>query len=162
VFARDWRRERGVDWLERMAGRELGDEAPAPDPEREVAPVLALSQPEFADAVRRALRDLHSPGALATNPLARARVVREREAEVSAPEALRGLVREALDALRDDPRREKLIRALECTYVRPAPTQEAAAELLNLPFSTYRGHLTRGLEWVVDWLWQRELYGARA
>ena len=162
VFARDWRRERGVEWLERMAGRELGDEAPAPDPKREVAPVLALSQPEFADAVRRALRDLHSPGALATNPLARARVVREREAEVSAPEALRGLLREALDALRDDPRSEKLMRALECTYVRPAPTQEAAAELLNLPFSTYRGHLTRGLEWVVDWLWQRELYGAGA
>ena len=54
------------------------------------------------------------------------------------------------------------MRALERTYLRPAPTQEAAAELLDLPFSTYRGHLTRGVERVVDWLWQRELYGSGA
>ena len=78
------------------------------------------------------------------------------------PEALRELLEEAVDALRADPRGEKLVRALERTYLRPAPTQEAAADLLDLPFSTYRGHLTRGLERVVDWLWQRELYGAGA
>ena len=36
---------------------------------------------------------------------------------------------------------------------------KAAAELLGLPFSTYRGHLTRGVERIVEWLWQRELYG---
>ena len=71
VFARDWRRVGGVEWLERMAGRELGDDAPVPDSEREIAPVLALSQPEFADAVRRAMRDLHRPDALAANPLSR-------------------------------------------------------------------------------------------
>jgi hypothetical protein len=161
-FAHDWRRFGGAEWLERMAERELGDEAPAPSPERGPSPLLALSQPEFADAVRRALRDLHRPDALATNPLARTRVVRERGAELPAPEALRELLREAVDALRTDPRGEKLVRALERTYLRPAPTQEAAAELLDLPFSTYRGHLTRGLERVVDWLWQRELYGAGA
>jgi hypothetical protein len=124
--------------------------------------VLALSQPEFADAVRRALRELHRPGALAANPLLRTRVVRERAGERPASEVLSGLLREAVDAQRRDPRGEKPARALECTYLRPAPTQEAAAELLGLPFSTYRGHLTRGLERVVDWLWQRELYGASA
>lgn len=162
VFARDWRRVGGAEWLERMAERELGDEAPAPSPEHDPTPQMALSQPEFADAVRRALRDLHRPGALATNPLARTRAVREHGAEGPAPEAMRELLHEAIDALRADPRGEKLVRALECTYLRPAPTQEAAAELLALPFSTYRGHLTRGLERVVDWLWQRELYGAGA
>jgi hypothetical protein len=160
VFARDWRRVGGVEWLERMAERELGDDAPAPDSEREAGPELALSQPEFADAARRALRDLHRPGALATNPLVRTRVVRERGAELPAPSALGELLHEAVNALRADPRGAKLVRALECTYLRPAPTQEVAAELLGLPFSTYRGHLTRGLERVVDWLWQRELYGA--
>jgi hypothetical protein len=157
VFARDWRRFGGAEWLERMAERELGDGAPAPRPEREPGPLLALSQPEFADAVRRALRELHRPDALATNPLARTRVVRERAAELPAAEALRELLDEAVDALRADPRGEKLVRALECTYLRPAPTQEVAAELLGLPFSTYRGHLTRGLERIVGWLWQREL-----
>ena len=131
-----------------------------PSPEPAADGELALSQPEFADAVRRALRDLHRPDALASNPLARTRVVRERRAGLPAPEALRELLDEAVDALRADPRGEKLVRALERTYLRPAPTQEAAAELLGLPFSTYRGHLTRGLERVVDWLWQRELYGA--
>jgi hypothetical protein len=161
VFARDWRRVGGVEWLERMAERELGDEAPVAGSEHETGPVLALSQPEFADAVRRALRDLHRPGALAANPLTCTRLVRER-AELPAPAALRELLEEAVEALRADPRAEKLLRALERTYVRPAPTQEAAAELLDLPFSTYRGHLTRSVERVVDWLWQRELYGADA
>jgi hypothetical protein len=162
VFAHDWRRFGGAEWLERMADRELGEEAPGRSPEREPGPLLALSQPEFADGVRRALRDLHRRDALAANPLARTRLVREREDELPAPDALRELLHEAVDALRADPRGEKLVRALECTYLRPAPTQEAAAELLGLPFSTYRGHLTRGLERVGDWLWQRELYGAGA
>jgi hypothetical protein len=162
VFAHDWRRFGGADWLERMTERELGDEAPAPSPGRRPAALLALSQAEFSDAVRRALRDLHHPDALATNPLTRTRVVRERRAELPAPEALRELLYEAVAALRADPRGEKLVRALERTYLRPAPTQEAAAELLGLPFSTYRGHLTRGLERVAEWLWRRELDDAVA
>jgi hypothetical protein len=156
VYARDWRREGALEWLERMGERELGAEpaaAPAPD-----APdSLALSQREFAEAVRDALRALHQSAALAANPLARTRLLREHEG--STPGALRGLVEEAVDALRADPRDAKLVRALERTYLHPAPTQEAAAELLGLPFSTYRGHLTRGIERVVEWLWQRELYG---
>lgn len=160
VFARDWRRVGGVEWLEQMAGRELGDDAAVADSEQRNGPLLALSQPEFADAVRRALRDLHRPDALATNPLAGTRLVRERDAAGQpASETLRELVHEAVEALRDDPRGEKLVRALERTYLRPAPTQEAAAELLGLPFSTYRGHLTRGVDRVVHLLWQRELYG---
>jgi NACHT domain-containing protein len=162
VFARDWRRVGGIEWLERMAERELGDEEPVPSSARTTARVPALSQPEFADAVRTALRELHRRDALATNPLVRTRVVRERGAELAPADALRELLHEAVDALRAEPRGEKPARALDCTYLRPAPTQEAAAELLDLPFSTYRGHLTRGLERVVDWLWHRELYGAGA
>jgi hypothetical protein len=159
VFARDWRRVGGVEWLELMGERELGDGAPAPSPEREAGLLLALSQQEFADAVRQALRDLHRRDGLASNPLARTRLVREHAVELPAPDALRALLYEAVDMVRAEPRGEKLARAMECTYLRPAPTQEAAAELLDLPFSTYRGHLTRGLERVVDRLWQRELYG---
>lgn len=152
VYARDWRREPAIEWLEAMAERELGARAPAaPAPASEP---LALSQPEFAAAVRRALRSLHKPGELAANPLLRARLLRD-----SGPDALRQLVEEAVDGLRSDPRDAKLLRALDRTYLRPAPTQEAAAELLGLPFSTYRGHLTRAVERVVDALWQRELYG---
>ena len=49
---------------------------------------------------------------------------------------------ERYDALRIDPRDAKLQRALARTYVRPAQTQELAADALGLPFSTYRRHLT--------------------
>ena len=149
VFAHDWRR-RGVEaWFDLMESRELADEAgggtTAPPP------AVALSHDEFTAAVRRALRDLHRPEALAACPLGRTRVAQEQE--------LRALIEEAVATLAGDPRDAKLARALERTYVKPAPTQEAAAELLGLPFSTYRGHLTRGIERVADRLWQRELYG---
>jgi hypothetical protein len=158
VYAHDWRRDAGAEWLERMGGRELGADLTSAGERRDPPEALALSQPEFAAAVRRALRSLHRPTELAANPLAHSRVV--REAGGSPGDALRDLVEQAVDALRADPRDAKLVRALERTYLRPAPTQEAAADVLGLPFSTYRGHLTRGVERVVDWLWQRELYGS--
>jgi hypothetical protein len=147
VFANDWRRRPIEDWFDTMAEQELGAEPAAPPS----APVLALSQPEFATAARQALRDLHRPDALAANPLQRARMTRESP--------LTELLEQAVAALRADPRDAKLARAVERTYLRPAPTQEAAAEVLGLPFSTYRRHLTRGVDRVVDWLWHRELYG---
>ena len=78
---------------------------------------------------------------------------------MTAAAPLDELLEQAVGALRADPRDAKLARALERTYLRPAPTQEAAAEVLGLPFSTYRRHLTRGVDRVVDWLWHRELYG---
>jgi hypothetical protein len=47
--------------------------------------------------------------------------------------------------------------ALEHTYLLPTPGQEAAAELLGLPFSTYRYQLSAAIARITDWLWQREL-----
>jgi hypothetical protein len=45
---------------------------------------------------------------------------------------------------------------LDRTFLRPAPSQEAAAEVLGLPFSTYRRHLGRAVERVVDLSWAVE------
>ena len=162
VFARDWRRVGGVEWLERMAERELGDEAPAPSPSGGQRRCWRSRSRSSQTRCGGRCATCIAPTRWPRIPSLGTRVVRERGAELPAPEALRELLHEAVDALRADPRGEKLVRALERTYLRPAPTQEAAAELLGLPFSTYRGHLTRGLERVVDWLWQRELYGAGA
>jgi hypothetical protein len=156
VFARDWRRGGAEGWLDLMAERELGAAAEPARVAVEEPPLLALSQPEFGDAVRCALRDLQDRAVLSRNPLLRCRVVADRS---GTPEGLADLIDEAIEAVARQPRGERLARALERTYVRPAATQEAAAELLGLPFSTYRGHLTRGIERVVAWLWQRELYG---
>jgi hypothetical protein len=155
VYARDWRREDAVTWLERMNERELGGDPPAPAAAS--VPPLALSQADFALAVRRALRDLHRPDALAANPLMRSRLLAETHGAQAAK--LRALLDEAVAVLAGHPRDAKLARAVERTYLKPAPTQEAAAELLGLPFSTYRGHLARGIDRVTDWLWHRELYG---
>jgi hypothetical protein len=122
--------------------------------------MLVLSQGDFTDAVRQALRDLHEPELLAKNPLQRARVVRDRvHGDEPDSAALAALVREAIDMLRRHPRDDKRLLAVERTYVTPAPTQEAAAELLGLPFSTYRRHLTQGVERIVAWLWDREIHG---
>ncbi len=65
----------------------------------------------------------------------------------------------AAAALRAHPRDDKLFRAVDRTYVHPAATQERAAATLGLPFSTYRRHLTTGVDRVVAWLWDQEVYG---
>lgn len=162
VFAHDFRRVDLEQWLELAHGRELehGFDPQAPPPQPSPAAVLALSQADFAAAVRRALGDLHRDEALASNPLMRSRVLRDRTGERPDPAALRDLLADAVDALRVEPRDEKLYRALARTFVRPARTQQLAAEAIGVPFSTYRRHLVRGVERATEWLWQRELYGS--
>ena len=159
VFAHDWRRSGIEQWLDLMAERETGLAFDPNARSASTAPPLALSKTEFAESVREGLRELHHAEALGANPLMRSRALRDRAGEQPSPEDLCDLLEEAVDTLRADPRDEKFLRALARTYVRPARTQELAAEALGLPFSTYRRHLTRGLERVVEWLWQRELYG---
>lgn len=50
-------------------------------------------------------------------------------------------------------------RAVMATYFKGAPAQEAAAERLGLPFSTFRRHLATGVERMCQLLWQLELKG---
>lgn len=156
VYAHDWRRLGVDEWLEMLVERELG--APPTEPTG-AAPGLVLSEAEFADAVRAALHDLHRPDRLTGNPLLRSRVVRERGGTRSEVETLRELIGEAAAALRADPRKDALHQVIDRTFLHPAPTQERAAELLGLPFSTYRRYRNRGAESIAAWLWHRELYG---
>ena len=65
--------------------------------------------------------------------------------------------REAIGSLREAHRESKLYRALHHTYVQPAGTQEHTAELLDLPFSTFRRHLKAGVMRVTEQLWQHEV-----
>lgn len=158
MFVHDWRREPVTVWLDALAERELdADLTVASLTVRPARAVLVMSEPDFARAVRQALRDHSEPLALAANPLARSRMVIERAGESNPAAVLRGLLCEAVETLKGRQRDEKLYRALWQTYVRPAPTQEAAAELLGLPFSTYRYHLARGVERMTAWLWAREV-----
>lgn len=160
LFAHDFRQVPVDAWLELVTERALAQDFTLP-PVQPAEP-LALSKEDFDDAVRQALRDLHRPDLLARNPLLRSRVLRDRITD-REPDAvdLEGALSDALDALRADPRDDKLFRAVERIYVLPATTQEAAAEALGIPFSSYRRHLVRGVERVTAWLWQREVYGTR-
>jgi DNA-directed RNA polymerase specialized sigma24 family protein len=75
---------------------------------------------------------------------------------------LQALLRQALETLTRLPKDGKFHRALRYTYFEPGLTQEAAAERLGLPFNTYRYHLARGSQRIVEWLWERELAGSSA
>jgi hypothetical protein len=155
VFAHDFRRVSPEAWLELTGEREIAQEVTTPSASPPTS-VAALSEPDFAEAVRRALRDLHDPDRLATNALLGARIVGARGGERGPAEALAAVLVEAVTALGSHPRDEKLYRVLDRTYLRPAETQERAAEVLDLPFSTYRRHLRRGVERVAARLWQLE------
>ena len=118
-----------------------------------------LSEPEFQAGVRNALRCVRRPAELAGNPLCRSRLVADVDGHGRPAEALAGLLVAATDTLAADPREAKLHRAVATTFFRGVPTQEAAAERLGLPFSTYRRHLTAGVDRLTAWLWERELHG---
>jgi hypothetical protein len=93
----------------------------------------------------------------------RSRLVTERAGAAAGPAerggALGAILDEAADLLKASPREKKLYRVIYHTYLHPASTQERAAELLDLPFSTYRRHLKVGVARLTEVLWQWELPG---
>ncbi|MFB4271623.1 ATP-binding protein [Nonomuraea sp. GTA35] len=152
LFAHDWRALPAQVWLDRLLSADLPtNPSPGREPELRV-----LSEAEFTDAVRKALRHLSRASELAANPLVRSRLVAGR---ADPAQALRRLLEQSIENLGQDPRASKIRRALDTTYLRGVPTQEAAATRLGLPFTTYRRHLTTGIERICADLWHRELYG---
>ncbi|HEX9989817.1 MAG TPA: ATP-binding protein [Chloroflexia bacterium] len=164
VFGHNWRAVPPAAWLNLLAEREIAaTPQTAPSPPTSAPPLVVLSQPEFAAAMQDALRNLTRLDALQRNPLLQSKLVIERAgANAPAPKrvsTLQALVREACESLQQSPREAKLYRALYHTYLTPAATQEQAAELLDLPFSTFRRHLKEGVTRLVEILWQWELQG---
>jgi hypothetical protein len=161
VYGHDWRATPPLAWLELLAERETAVVSETAAPPAAPEAVVVLSEEEFGAAVQDALRHLHQPSALRSNPLLRSRLVVDRAGASGATgdriAALQVHLREAVDGLRESPRDHKLYRALQHTYVQPAATQEQAAELLDLPFSTFRRHLKAGSLRVAELLWQREI-----
>jgi len=144
VYGWDRRRLSLLDFMRLTAGRELTGETGPPPPEMLKPP--PLSHPAFADAVRAALRDLHRPDRLGASPLAGS----------TLGSGVREHLLAAIARVGEEPKGAPLHRVLDRTFLRPAPSQEAAAEVLGLPFSTYRRHLGRAVERVVDLLWAVE------
>jgi hypothetical protein len=156
VFAHDWRAVPPDRWLRMLAERETGTEPSSPP-----APVEAgLPEHRFAAEVRAALRELGRPDRLAGNGLAATAVVAGDADAPTGPDlgrAVERVLREAAAVLERSPRDRLAYRALHHTYLQPAGTQQRAAELLDLPMSTYRRHLARGVDRLTTLLWHREL-----
>jgi hypothetical protein len=153
VFAHDWRVEPASAW-------QVGPPTPMPflapyRDTRQAHPAEVLASEEFSAAVRQALRDHTRPDRLAANPLLRSPLFGAGQVE-AGPEALRTMLRDAAATLLGNPRDVKFHRAVWHTYFEPAPTQEQAAELLDLPFTTYRYRLAVGVERISDYLRQQE------
>jgi len=157
VFGHDWRLE-PIDELDKVLVEREMSLSPRLEPGPVVtAPALVLlSEEDFRRAVRQALRDYHRPEALASNPLCRCRLVAERNTG-DPVETLRALLRDAAGQLDAGARTRRYRDALHHTWFAPARTREDAAELLDIPFSTYRRHLASGIDHVTGELWRQEL-----
>jgi hypothetical protein len=157
IYGNDWRRLPVGPWLGLM--NERGHSGGTGPPPAALLRPPPLDRARFAAAVRSALPDLRRPDRLAGSPLMGSSLA----AASGGPDAERlgSTLTDAIEWLGDQARGDQLRAALRCTFVRGAPTQEAAAELLGLPFSTYRRHLARALEQVTDLLWAVEIGEAR-
>ena len=177
VFGHDWRTQPPTHWLASLAEKEVapvagGNTSKAASALRPLAQgteasLLVLSEVEFRAAARQALRDLHAPEALRTNPLLRSALIAEQiTGTPTTPServtALIHLITTTAKSLAGNGKRNRAYLALRYTYLESATTQERAADLLNLPFSTFRRHLAEGVEFIIDALWEREIgQGAR-
>lgn len=162
VYGHDWRAVPPLSWLDLLGEREIGTHVETAPP-APIEQVVVLSALEFGAAVQMALRDYPRPDLLRSNPLLRSRLVMEKvgmyAGEPERVTALRVLLKEAADSLQLSPREAKFYRPLYHTYFQPAPTQEQAAELLDLPFSSFRRHLKSGIIRVTEILWAQEIGG---
>ena len=144
-------------FFEMAARRELTGETGPPPPE--LLRPMPLSRTAFDAAVRAALLDLDRPDRLGHSPLlgtALADPGATRDPG-DAGVTLRDTLLAAIRSLGSEKRGAEHRRVLERTYAKGAPTQEVAAELLDLPFSTYRRHLAQAQERLVELLWSVEI-----
>ena len=160
VFGHDWRVSPPAVWIAGLSAREVGTQVTSAA--TDAVPLLVLGEAEFAAAVKRALRDLTRPDRLRDSPLLRCRLIAASAGD-SAPVAdrvasLQAIIRDTVGALGSGGAADqRLARVLHRAYVKPAPTLERAAEVLDLPSSTFRRLLTTAQGRVVDALWVREL-----
>lgn len=167
VYGHDWRRTPPLAWLELLGERELADGVVAPV--EELAPPTAavrrLNETEFAAAVKAALTGLGQATGLHGSPLLHSPLVASRVPDDADDqvriEELRARIAAAAALLEGSPRDRRGFRALHHTYLQPASTQAAAAELLDLPTTTYRRHLAWGIARITKLLRHEDLEAAR-
>jgi hypothetical protein len=167
VYGHDWRRTPPMAWLQLLGERELTDGAVnvPQEPEPTVRPVRRLSDEDFAAAVKAALTEFGRATGLRGSPLLDAPLVASRlpadADDRTRSEELRARINAAAARLEASPRDRRGFRALHHTYLQPAQTQAAAAELLDLPTTTYRRHLAWGIARITELLRHEDLDAGR-
>jgi hypothetical protein len=153
AFGIDWRRVPVDTYLDLLVerGRSGGT---GPPPAALIRPP-PLDRTRFAAAVRTALRTLHRPDQLTSNPLMGSALAATPHGP--STDQLRATIGSAVTYLGNQPKGDQLRAVLNRTYLHPAPTQEAAADVLDLPLSTYRRYLAKALEHLTDLLWTIEI-----
>lgn len=157
AYGWDRRRFPPQSFFELMESRELSGQI-GPPPADLLKPE-PLARGAFLEAVRSALANYRSPDRLAGSPLLDTQLVQPFSRQ--PVESLRRTLRAGVRAASADRRGAESGRVLERTYLKGAPSQEAAAELLGLPFGTYRRHLQQALERVGEVLWAVEIGSRR-
>jgi hypothetical protein len=164
-----------INWAHRVPAlnHRLGDEdwgvfardyvaEPVPPEWRALpAPGPALGKDAFAAAVKDALRHWARADKLQASPLLQCHWLDGADTAARV-QALREQLRQAVQLLAEHPADTKFHHALRLTWLDPGGSQERVAEELGLPFNTYRYHLARGTDRVVQALWQQELQVAPA
>lgn len=172
-YGHDWRARPVLAWLDLLSQREMQSVAVEPSASLPPAPTATfrvLTETEFHDAVRSALRDWSNLAALRRNPLLETAGVHRRARGIATgagtpmtPDelvtALRSLLMEARQALEAAPRQDKAYRALELVYGRRALSQEAAAVAMDVSHSSFRRYLRAALTFIEKSLWDREMDG---
>jgi hypothetical protein len=148
VYGHDWRATPPLAWLSLLAQRE------------DSAATMALDREEFVRAVKDALRSLGHAEGLRDSPLLDTGLVPGGLEDSERVAALREAIADAAAELEASPRDRRAFRALHHAYLRPAATQQDAADLLDLPMSTFRRHLAEGIARLTDLLWQRARAGS--
>jgi TolB-like protein/cytochrome c-type biogenesis protein CcmH/NrfG len=115
-----------------------------------------LTRADFDAAVKNALRHYTRADMLLGSPLLKTRIASDGGSKAATVSGLQHLLTAAAAGIFVSQRDQRLRRVLELTYFQPALKQEAVAERLGLPFSTYRRYLTTSVERLTEWLWHQE------
>lgn len=159
-FGHDWRTVPPSAWVAKLSLQEVGA-APVAIAASDDSNLLVLSEAEFAIAVRKALRDFTRADRLRESQLLRCRLITTRMASTESISEqvglLQTLVKDAVETLSVAPADRRLHRVLVRSYLSPSRSLERAAEVLELPSSTFRRLLATATARVATVLWHQEL-----
>jgi hypothetical protein len=154
-----WREVSRRTWLDE--GTRVVHGMPAgPAPSTFTAPLIALSEPAFADEVRRVLRSARDSTRWAGSPLLHSRLIVDRltagDSPVDRRRVLADVLHTAMAELGDaDGLDSRLLAAAWLTT--PKRKQAALAAEFGMAYSTFRLRLRRAETRLISALWQREM-----